>query len=251
METLGYLYHVVTYEANRDEGRCVAEPSSALTITQLRQGGIRVGGAMAVAIALLLSSPSASHAISSLRMGATSSDVVYVQNRLRSLGFFTARSTGYFGPITQDAVIRFQRANNLLVDGIVGPQTLRALNSGRAIAQPAIYYYSTIAPSTVTTVSTATPVTTSVIPPARPTTAFSANISAGNIGTELYKGSQGATVREIQTLLRQSGFYSGPITGYYGGLTAAAVEEFQRSEALPATGITGAKTLKRLIEAAH
>jgi soluble lytic murein transglycosylase-like protein len=38
---------------------------------------------------------------------------------------------GYFGPRTERAVGRFQRAHRLAIDGIVGPRTLRALRAAR------------------------------------------------------------------------------------------------------------------------
>ena len=39
---------------------------------------------------------------------------------------------GYFGPRTERAVRRFQRAHRLAVDGIAGPRTLRALRTARS-----------------------------------------------------------------------------------------------------------------------
>jgi soluble lytic murein transglycosylase-like protein len=39
---------------------------------------------------------------------------------------------GYFGPRTERAVRRFQRAHRLAVDGIAGPRTLRALRAARS-----------------------------------------------------------------------------------------------------------------------
>ncbi len=63
-----------------------------------------------------------------LRLGSRGSEVSTLQQELKNRGYFTyPRITGYFGPITRDAVIRFQRDNGLLVDGIVGPQTRNAL----------------------------------------------------------------------------------------------------------------------------
>jgi len=58
-----------------------------------------------------------------LKYGQTSSDVYKLQEDLKRLGYFSVNPTGYFGSITKDAVINFQRSNNLLVDGIVGSQT--------------------------------------------------------------------------------------------------------------------------------
>lgn len=53
-----------------------------------------------------------------------------LQRILKSLGFFPedVAATGYFGPITQQAVRAFQQANNLPPVGVVGPRTRALLN---------------------------------------------------------------------------------------------------------------------------
>lgn len=62
-----------------------------------------------------------------LKEGCRGPDVAQLQSRLNSLGFWSGKVDGIFGPMTKDAVMRFQKAKGLKVDGIVGPQTLRAL----------------------------------------------------------------------------------------------------------------------------
>ncbi|MDY6782635.1 MAG: peptidoglycan-binding domain-containing protein [Cyanobacteriota bacterium] len=64
-----------------------------------------------------------------LRPGARGSAVSSFQRRLDTLGYNvgSAGTDGVFGPSTASAVRSFQRRNGLLVDGIVGPRTLRAM----------------------------------------------------------------------------------------------------------------------------
>lgn len=60
-----------------------------------------------------------------LTVGSRGDQVVQLQKDLKTLGYFNYGSiTGYYGSITQDSVIKFQRANNLYVDGIAGERTI-------------------------------------------------------------------------------------------------------------------------------
>jgi len=49
-----------------------------------------------------------------------------------------------------------------------------------------------------------------------------------------------AAVRIIQVRLQQLGFFAGPVTGFYGPLTIAAVKRFQAAAGLTADGVWGA-----------
>ncbi len=56
-------------------------------------------------------------------------EVEEIQALLRDHGFDPGSVDGVFGPRTKAAVTAFQRDNNLVVDGIVGPQTLGKLRT--------------------------------------------------------------------------------------------------------------------------
>lgn len=62
-----------------------------------------------------------------LKPGDTGSQVTALQNALTKLGFSPGNADGSYGPATQVAVEHFQAANNLGVDGVVGPKTLAAI----------------------------------------------------------------------------------------------------------------------------
>lgn len=64
-----------------------------------------------------------------LSRGSSGATVRELQRQLESAGFATGGIDGQFGPKTESAVRAFQRARGLTVDGIVGPQTRRALLS--------------------------------------------------------------------------------------------------------------------------
>ncbi len=70
-----------------------------------------------------------------LSKGMNGSDVSLLQNILRSLGFFSEETTGYFGSLTEEAVKRFQAEQNIVSGGdsqstgygLVGPRTQQRL----------------------------------------------------------------------------------------------------------------------------
>lgn len=69
----------------------------------------------------------------------------------------------------------------------------------------------------------------------------------GDAGAVSYKkGSTGTAVSELQTELRNKGYYSGDIDGVYGSKTEAAVKAYQKASGLTADGIAGPQTLKSL-----
>ena len=60
------------------------------------------------------------------------------------------------------------------------------------------------------------------------------------------KGSSGAVVSQIQTKLKNWGYYDGDVDGVYGSATERAVRAFQRKNGLTADGKAGAQTLEAL-----
>lgn len=59
--------------------------------------------------------------------GDTTQNIKAVQTRLKTLGYYTGNVDGIWGPKTLSAVRNFQRDYGLVVDGIVGANTERAL----------------------------------------------------------------------------------------------------------------------------
>lgn len=62
-----------------------------------------------------------------LAPGANGPDVKVLQRALAALGFSPGAVDGGYGPSTQQALARFQRAHRLAPDGVLGPKTLAAL----------------------------------------------------------------------------------------------------------------------------
>lgn len=62
-----------------------------------------------------------------LKLGDENEEVTKLQKRLKELGFFAGEATGFFGSVTQQAVLAFQADRDLSQDGSVGALTLAAL----------------------------------------------------------------------------------------------------------------------------
>lgn len=62
----------------------------------------------------------------------------------------------------------------------------------------------------------------------------------------IQKGSSGETVRQIQTKLKNWGYYSGAVDGIYGSATVKAVRYFQQKNGLTVDGKCGRQTLAAL-----
>ena len=58
------------------------------------------------------------------KLGTRGQEVINIQTRLRSWGYYRGTVDGIYGQNTANAVKQFQRANGLTPDGIAGPQTL-------------------------------------------------------------------------------------------------------------------------------
>ena len=153
-----------------------------------------------------------------LNVGVSGADVVELQKRLTSDGFYSGPNSGYFGPLTARSVKKFQAAYGLEAVGNVGLKTRIALNQGKT---------STITRTNAT--STTLQRTTGYI--------FSVTLNVGSHGKE---------VTQLQTLLIAQGFLQAPVSGYFGLMTKAAVESYQTKYGIFATGSVGPLTRREL-----
>ncbi|MCT7968239.1 peptidoglycan-binding protein [Laspinema sp. D1] len=147
--------------------------------------------------------PIYNHGSGALRRGDRGEQVVQLQQELIAAGYFKGPVTGYYGTLTEDAVMHLQQDYHIPIDGVASPQTRLKL------------------------AKTPDPVTLA--------------------GETLRPGSQGSAVVALQENLRNLGYYVGPITGYYGQLTEAAVMELQRDRGIHADGIAGSQTQSILV----
>ena len=62
-----------------------------------------------------------------LKTGTKNIDVGILQFKLKSLGYYNGNADMIYGNKTQNAVKKYQKANDLKVDGIVGKNTWKKI----------------------------------------------------------------------------------------------------------------------------
>jgi Putative peptidoglycan binding domain len=117
-----------------------------------------------------------------------------LQEQLQYQGFLSNIS-GKFDLETEEAVIKFQKANNLQVDGVVGPL------SWACLFYPRLYH------------------------------------NQKGMSPKLQDA-----VKELQTILKEEGFFKKQPDGYFSRETERGVKRFQRTYGLKDDGIVGAAT---------
>lgn len=79
----------------------------------------------------------------SLKKGDRGQEVKSLQQRLQALGYYRGNTTGNFGPLTKEAVTRFQRQTGLTANGIVDSSTKAALLTPPRIRNFSVSYIQT------------------------------------------------------------------------------------------------------------
>ena len=161
---------------------------------------------------------------------------------LQRLGYFKGPVTGNLGPLTKNAITRFQQANGLPAIGTVGPRTQQLLQSrcqGRITSRPSRRRPPVIPRGNYSSSSSYT-------------SSYSGdNYSSSSSYTSSYSGdlrfgSRGINVENLQRNLQSLGYYSDRVTGYFGEITRQAVIRFQQASQLPVTGVADARTLQEI-----
>jgi peptidoglycan hydrolase-like protein with peptidoglycan-binding domain len=246
-----------------------------------------IGLALLIVIIGLMIFPTAAMAAPTseiLTIGDRSESVRELQVELKEKGYLSCTATGYYGTLTQAAVMQFQKDKGLKVDGKAGPMTKGALfGSGdiKVTKEPstsvesdkdkyvvgdrgdevlaiqkrlkALEYYD---------YNTATgyygPVTKTAVERFQKTNKLMVDGVVGKVTHAklfsdsakyftLYPKDRGDDVTNMQEKLKTLGYYSySKITGYYGSITLSAVRDFQKANGLVADGVAGRNTRKLL-----
>ena len=149
--------------------------------------------------------------LNALAVVTPSSDIKYVQALLAKNGFNPGEIDGVAGISTKNAILRAQKALGLTPDGVVGSQTIAALEGKTT-------------PNEISLETTKSPAIVSVDETTR----------------------SSSVVMNLQKLLTDRGFYNGNVDGLMGPQTRTAIIEAQKAYKLPPDGVAGPLTLTAL-----
>ena len=178
-------------------------------------------------------------------------DVAELQARLTELGFFSGKIDGYYGPMTADAIRRFETEAGLTPIGAVSVDVLAAAKAYVPLPKPQAAATATPRPvvPTLTMPGPRTPEPTATAPAVDPIGQIAAGLEENqttivavaaepaaeaparkpdNINPEL--------VRMVQTGLSRLGFLHGEISAKFDAETARAIREFENYNNFSVTG---------------
>ena len=178
-----------------------------------------------------------------LREGSSEKAAVrLLQQKLKTLGYYKGTVDGDFGSGTTEAVKAFQRAHNMTADGVAGGGTLNKLFSSAAKSASAAAVTATPRP-TATPRVTPTPIPDNIYVLVTP--------APNNQYATLRRGMYGTPVQDMQQALKNQGYFTGVVDGYFGEGTENAVKSFQRYHGLQVDGVAGPATLRTLLQGAY
>lgn len=181
-----------------------------------------------------------------LRKGMSGTDIKLLQEALLRLGYFKYNTTTtYFGSYTELAVKSFQRENKLVVDGLVGRNTINAIN-GIINSNSSLNNGNNNQASNSTNNSS------------NKNNNQSSNSNIINAQNNIIQlkysrilraGVIGEDVRQLQQALKILGYFNYPTTTTkFGIVTDSAVRAFQRDNNLIIDGIVGSATINKINE---
>ncbi|MBU7583473.1 MAG: peptidoglycan-binding protein [Nostoc sp. TH1S01] len=282
MEAIGYLHVASAYEASEDiEIVPIKLELKFLQWTKLSSPVAMRLLSVALTIGIL---NVADQTFALQQVGSRGTAVSNIQQCLKNLGYFNGPVTGRFASLTRQAVIGFQKAQGLAVDGIVGAKTQQALQQscqsetpsesinrqlqvgsrGAAVAQlqqnlrdlgyfngPKTGYFGSQTRQALIRFQQASRIPANGVFDIRTAQALQSDLNVGGEYPTLAEGSRGPAVTKLQQRLRDLGYFKMNPTGNFQSITKNAVIRFQRKAGLPATGVANSQTWDALYNSAQ
>jgi len=207
-----------------------------------------------------------------LKLGDSGDDVKRLQEELKKFNLFRTEATGFYGEVTQNAVIKFQQKKGIIEEknssgsGTFGPKTRDTLNgilgyreNTKALIAAKTEEYKKdeilLAQTNTTqeTIDKEINSTDTVIETPIETPVETPKIKPAIFDYDLSLGSNGDEVKILQETLQKHGFYQGGLTTkYFGDVTKDAVIAFQKANGIilsdtdEGAGLVGPKTRELL-----
>ena len=178
-----------------------------------------------------------------------SGDVRVLQRQLKHVGFAPGPVDGFFGPLTEGALRRFQAAAGLAPDGVLGPLTSRKLARPALARQRTKSERRTAGDGRHSELAQAAPLPNDPGPAGLASPGERNGVAGSPVllrGSGYGQPTGSDDVRALQRRLRQVGFAPGPVDGFFGPLTEGALRRLQAAAGLAADGVLGPATYKAL-----
>lgn len=238
-----------------------------------------------MSVMLFISFPVSASALSRneiLMKGDNDKYVLELQTALCDQGFLKAKLTGYFGTDTVEALMAFQKYKSLKADGKAGPETRQALLGSKYkpiteerkvenksadkiypgdkgddvkelqqdLQKLGYYKYSKITgyygPSTGEAVKRFQKTNNLNADGVVDSSTLNLLKSTDAKQYTIYYKDKGPDIEQMQTRLKQLGYYKDKITGYFGSYTLEVLKAFQKNNGLKTDGKAGRTTLEVL-----
>ncbi|NEP12325.1 MAG: peptidoglycan-binding protein [Symploca sp. SIO2C1] len=216
METLAYFHLTATEQTPANLESKLNEYYSLTILQELKQPKLLSWVLISLSCLAVMTVLSTASPALALNRGDSGTEVTSLQENLKTNGYYEGPVTGFYGSLTEEAVINFQNAQGLVIDGIAGSATQSALVSLKE-DKPQYELQSEAS-------------------------LYEESQDVDNPVLLLKRGERSALVASLQRNMQTSGYYNGPITGYYGSFTEAAVIAFQKAKGLQVDGIAGPAT---------
>jgi cell wall-associated NlpC family hydrolase len=165
-----------------------------------------------------------------------------IQKKLTDVGYYHFDKDGVYGSKTKEAVVAYQKDNGLIIDGIIGEQTYEHLAGVSLTVKHEVEadnnLNSAVFAANEDILEVPSPTIMSVVKKVEKNDINNVDL--------LQNGDRGQAVKDLQSLLKNKGYFNHSTDGDFGPITEAAVRNYQIQNRLTVDGIAGQKTIVHL-----